>query len=86
MLRDEVGSLVSEGDAAASFLETPVGSVASTPSLVGQRLGASIVFVPLSGLVLGVADVFHPVQVVVPHRSAVCDPARFRVAINSTRE
>jgi serine/threonine protein kinase len=39
-LRDEVASLLSEEDDASSFLETPLGGVAATPPLIGQRLGA----------------------------------------------
>lgn len=39
-LRDEVASLVSEEDEAGSFLETLLGAIDSTPSLIGQRLGA----------------------------------------------
>jgi serine/threonine protein kinase len=39
-LREEAESLIEGGDATASFLERPVGGVASATSLIGRQLGA----------------------------------------------
>src|SRR6185436_14078620 len=39
-LRKEATSLIEDGGATASFLETPVGDVASAASLIGRQLGA----------------------------------------------
>jgi eukaryotic-like serine/threonine-protein kinase len=46
-LRAEAESLIEEGDATASFLESPVGGVASPPSLVGRQLGAYRIDAPI---------------------------------------
>ena len=80
-LREEVESLVAEGDAAASFLELPIGGPVSS-SLVDRRLGPYHIEAPIGAG--GMGEVYHAkdprldrkvaIKVLPPHWTA--DPQR----------